>query len=58
MKDLFSKDELLQYMVNKWSYKFNRNLNDKEQKQFRREAKYLGLTTIEILANIEDEYLI
>ena len=58
MKDLFSKDELINYMVNKWEYKFNRCLTEKEQKQFRREIKYLKLNTIEVLVNMEDEYLI
>ena len=58
MKDLFSKDELLQYMVNKWSYKFNRSLSDKERIQFRKEIKYLRLNTMEVLVNMEDEYLI
>ena len=58
MKDLYSKDTLLNYMVNKWEYKFNRSLSDKEQRQFRKEIKYLGLTTIEVLVNMEDEYLI
>lgn len=58
MKDLYNKDTLINYMVNKWSYKFNRSLSEKEQNQFRKEVKYLGLRTIEVLVSMEDEYLI
>ena len=50
MKDLYSKEVLLQYMHNKWSHKFNKSLTPKDSDQFRKEVEYLGLRTIEVLA--------
>lgn len=58
MRGIYSKEQLVEYMVNKWSHKFNRCLTDRERSQFRKEVDLLGLSLMTVLASLEDEYLI
>ena len=56
MRDIYSKEILIDYMVRRWEYKFNTNMNDKEYKQYRHEVKLLNLDSFEVLSNMEDYY--
>ena len=54
MKDLYSNEELVNYMVNKWVDKFNFGMTKKDFKQFNFECETLKLDKLEILSNIPD----
>ena len=56
MKDLFDKETLLQYMVNKWEKSFNYGKVNHEQ--FHKELDILDLDIIELFSLMEDYYLI
>lgn len=56
MKDIYSKEVLINYMVRRWERKFNTSMTDKEYKQYRREIELLKLDSFEVLSNMEDYY--
>ena len=56
MKDLYPKETLINYMVNKWEYKFNSEMTTKDWSQWHRELKYLKLDSLTVLKEMSDWY--
>lgn len=56
MKDIYSEETLINYMVRRWERKFNTHMTEKEYKQYRHEIKLLKLDSFKVLANMEDYY--
>lgn len=56
MKDIYSEETLINYMVRRWERKFNTHMTEKEYKQYRHEIKLLKLDSFKVLASMEDYY--
>ena len=54
MKDLYPKETLINYMVNKWEGKFNTQMSDKDWSKWHRELKYLKLDSMSVLNEMSD----
>lgn len=58
MKDLYTKEQLIDFMVNKWEGKLNTHMTEDNWKQYRKEVELLGLIDYDIMSKIEDYYYI
>ena len=56
MRDLYSKEVLINYMVMKWERKFNTHMTEKEYMQYRHEIDILKLDSYKVLSSMEDYY--
>lgn len=56
MKDIYSEEVLINYMVMRWERKFFHmtNMEGKEYKQYRHEIELLKLDSYKVLASMED----
>ena len=57
MKDLYTKEQLIDFMVNKWETKLNTNMTEANWKKYRKQVEYLGLSSWDIISKIEDYYI-
>ena len=56
MKDIYSEEVLINYMVRRWERKFFHmaNMEGEEYKQYRHEIELLKLDSYKVLASMED----
>lgn len=58
MKDLYTEEQLIDFMINKWEEKLNTNMTEADWKKYRKQVEYLGLSSWDIMSKIEDYYYI
>lgn len=58
IKDLYTEEQLIDFMINKWEEKLNTNMTEADWKKYRKQVEYLGLSSWDIISKIEDYYYI
>lgn len=54
MRDLYTDEVLINYMVSKWENQFNSEMTNKDWRQWHKELKYLQLDSLAVLSEISD----